>query len=99
MMNYTFSTFQELFDRVPSDRIEDCCAEIGRALSQGKQAIELSLAMAKSMGEIIPSDTTSLAKLPSSFDWHDDGNGEITTNSQGEGQEIELSVISKMKGA
>jgi hypothetical protein len=69
---YKFSTFQQLFDRVPSDKIELCLTEIGAAFAMAKKPLEMA---AEAAGIILDEDVT--LTLPDEFEWIDDGKGEI----------------------
>lgn len=79
---YRFSTFQELVDRVPANRIADCVEELGLVLSKAKLSTEciflLAQFMAKKDGKAFPSELPRIV-LPSEFEWTDDGKGELKT--------------------
>jgi hypothetical protein len=87
MKTYTFSTFQELFDRVPREKIALCLKEFGISLQQAKAAAELiyytAESIAKSEGKEFPPMPISLAEMPSQFEWIDDGKGEISSTLTG----------------
>lgn len=72
---YELRTIHDIFDKVPSDRIQDCCRELGTLLAQTKALSELLEATAESME--ISGDLDF--KLPEFFTWTDDGKGEIDT--------------------
>lgn len=78
---YRFSTFQELLDRVPSNRICDCLDEIGKMLSASKAMMELHFhvmcEMMKKDGLPEPQMSESLLKLPKEIEWIDDGKGNL----------------------
>lgn len=80
---YTFSTFQELVDVVPADKIEICLAEIARVLAQGKAMAMVALQTAKDLaeqnGHIIPNLPDRVVTVPEVINWIDDGKGEVTT--------------------
>ena len=79
---YRFSTFQELVDRVPGERIRDCMEELGTILANAKLSAELvecvAISMAESDGKKIPERAgNSVIKVPGEFVWHDDGKREL----------------------
>lgn len=79
---YSFSNFQELVDRVPSNRISECMRELGIVLGQGKATTELLYAaaqcLAKNDGVDIPDITNGrVIDVPSVIEWVDDGKGEL----------------------
>jgi len=83
---YSFSTFQELIDRVPSDKIELCMTELGKAFAQAKQAVELigmvATDLANANGETllkIPKTPERLIHIPEVIEWIDDDKGIIET--------------------
>ena len=67
---YRFSTFQELLDRVPGDRIQDCMTELGVLLSGVKRVSDLV--------EAALPDNNRKPALPEFFEWIDDGKGKIS---------------------
>lgn len=81
---YTFSTFQELVDRVPGDRIRDCLSELGKVLAMAKLSCELVEGVARNMadsdGVALPAKTERVMVVPDSFDWVDDGKEELTAD-------------------
>ncbi len=83
MTTYKFRTFQELVDRVPSDRIAECLRECGLAFAQGKAMAELvfhtACSIAKDAGKDAPAMPKHLLEVPEKLEWIDDGKGEINT--------------------
>jgi len=77
---YSFSTFQELVDKVPSDKIAECMAEMGQAFAQGKLLTELAIETARAQGKLLGELPERVITLPESFDWMDDGKGEVGVN-------------------
>lgn len=79
---YSFSTFQEMFDRVPSGRIADCLRELGIALQGSKATMELIIEMAKAAakerGKEFPEVPEQIITLPAALEWIDDGNGDVS---------------------
>ena len=69
---YKFSTFQQLFDRVPADKIELCFAEFGAAFAMAKKHLEIA---AEATG--INLDEVLKITIPDELEWIDDGKGEI----------------------
>ena len=78
---YRFSTFQELVDRVPSDRIRDCMEELGTVLATAKLTTQLTYAvacnLAKADGKELPPEPARVIELPPEFEWVDDGKREL----------------------
>lgn len=63
---YELTTIQDIFDKVPTERIQECCRELGLLLAQTK-------AMA---GIAAPTDFS----LVFTIEWTDDGLGDVTTS-------------------
>jgi hypothetical protein len=76
-ITYKFTTFQQLVDRVPADKIEECMMELARVLSAGK----LSCVAVCEMAGISPIPE-QLFLVPDEFEWMDDGKGELIANMQ-----------------
>jgi len=78
---YRFSTFQELVDRVPGDRIRDCMEELGTVLATAKLSTQLTYAvacnLAKADGKELPPEPAQIIVLPPEFEWMDDGKREL----------------------
>ena len=78
---YRFSTFQELVDRVPGDRIRDCMEELGTVLATAKLSTQLAYAvacnLAKADGKELPPEPAQIIKLPQDLEWMDDGKREL----------------------
>jgi hypothetical protein len=80
---YRFSTFQELTDRVPSDRIRDCMEEIGTVIAAAKATVELHYSVARQLAKIegkelpSPEEGEQVIELPPEFEWIDDGKREL----------------------
>lgn len=84
-VTYRFSTFQELFDTVPADRIELCLSEIGKAWAAAKEVIDLEIGLAQTIAQeegITLGKDAIRVKLPAVHEWVDDGKGEITATIQ-----------------
>ena len=83
MTAYKFRTFQELVDRVPSDRIAECLRECGLAFAQGKAMAELvfhtACSIAKDAGKDAPAMPKRVLEVPDELEWIDDGKGQIET--------------------
>jgi hypothetical protein len=88
---YRFKTFQELVDRVPSDKIELCMSEMGQAFAQAKGIVELGYGL---LGVKQPE---SIVKLPDEFGWIDDGKCIVTTHLAVQGQEPFIRVTTETK--
>lgn len=77
-ITYEFSTFRELFDRVPADRIVQCLSEVGIAIEAAKRSHEALQAMSESIAEAEGREPMRFPVfLPNSFKWIDDGKGEL----------------------
>ena len=92
---YKFKTFQELVDRVPSDKIALCMKELGIAFGTAKAMTELVNSVARNMaaaeGETVPPPDVgrSVIRLPEEIEWIDDGLGEIQpTIKRPDGREL-----------
>jgi len=88
---YRFSTFQELVDRVPGDRIRDCMEELGTVLASAKLSTELVAGVARNLaesdGKTLP-NPEQIIVLPPEFEWIDDGKRELEArmvDSKGDG--------------
>ncbi|MDB6117395.1 MAG: hypothetical protein JWO08_1176 [Verrucomicrobiaceae bacterium] len=88
--SYSFSTFQELVDRVPSGRISDCMEELGIMLQSTKAMIEVTvLAAAHLAGRPDYELPAHVMDLPEVLTWTDDGKKEIqSTIKAPEGMEM-----------
>lgn len=83
---YRFSTFQEMFDIVPSDRIQDCLDELGTALATAKASTELIAATAQALSkEPLPKMEV---KLPEFLEWIDDHKQEIESTINLNGNDL-----------
>lgn len=90
---YELSTIKDIFDKVPADRINDCCKELGQMLTQARYQLELVGAAAVALGEEL--DTANAFTFPDSVTWIDDGNGEIEARLvDGDGSPL-LSIVSR----
>ena len=87
MTTYKFSTFQQLVDRVPSDKIAECLREFGIALQQAKATAELVFltaeSLAKEAGKSFPQMPERIVEVPDELQWIDDGKGKIKTTLTG----------------
>ena len=63
--SYKFSSFQEMLEVVPHDRVELCLTELGKALQFANNTIVSKLGF------------YSTPLLPKQLEWVDDGKGEI----------------------
>jgi len=78
-ITYRFSTFQELVDEVPSDRICDCLEELGKVIQTAKATAELIYKVAEDLArkKELPPMPKRIIKLPDALEWIDDGKGEL----------------------
>lgn len=94
---YELTTIADIFDKVPSDRIRDCCRELGMILAQTKALTELMAATAESVGlpDASSHDTVGIA-FP--IVWTDDGKGELVTTVDAGNEEV-LRMETKLAAA
>ena len=82
--SYKFSNFQELVDRVPSDRIAECLREIGIVLAMGKSNAELiynvALHLAEKDGRTLLPIPERVITIPVELAWDDDGKHQLVAN-------------------
>ncbi len=79
-MEYELTTIADIFNKVPTDRIELCCAELGQVLKCTKATAEAMIALADLSG--VPDAKRplhELIKLPLPLVWKDNGLGVIKT--------------------
>ena len=69
---YEFSTFEELFERVPADRMADCLADLAISFFMAKNMMGMISGIDKSMGG---AGFSGLFKMP--LTWTDDNKGSI----------------------
>lgn len=89
--NYDLTTIQDIFDKVPAERIPDCCRELGQVLLQTALMRDLAVACG---AEIIGIQWPLV--------WKDDNKGEIDTAIQAEdetGERRELLRLETRRGA
>lgn len=80
--SYTFATFQELVQRVPTRRIRACLDELASILTSAKAVNEMMVQTAIKQGINVPPDTG--IELPAEgLTWDDDGKGILTANMMG----------------
>lgn len=73
---YELTTIRDIFEKVPADRIQDCCRELGTMLAQSKALSGLLETVGDGIG--LSADDIRL-KRPDTITWVDDGKGELTT--------------------
>ena len=78
--SYNPTTLKDVFEKVPADRIRDCMNELGVMLSQAAYTRDLFLLVAEDQG-LSPESVTP--QLPDSFDWVDDGLGDVSMEVRG----------------
>ena len=90
---YELVTIRDIFEKVPAERIADCCKELGQMLTQARYQLQLVEAAAVALGEVV--DMSEVFKFPASITWADDGKGEIKTSMvDGEGAQL-LSIVAR----
>ena len=72
---YELTTIGDIFDKVPADRIRDCCREIGIILAQTKALHDLCV-------EVAGLERSGKASIGLRWPliWTDDSKGELTTS-------------------
>lgn len=101
--SYRFSTFQELVDIVPADRISDCMTELGEILQAAKATAELTIAVAEDLaradGKKVQKCMSAIT-LPDAFTWRDDGKRELgaTLAIEGRGPFMDVRITNKKGG-
>ena len=87
---YKLTTLQDILDKVPADRIEDCMKELATMFTDAKGLCEVTL---KGQGkEYEAGDIT----LPEFITWIDDGKGDIQAIMEPEdGEGPSIRIISK----
>lgn len=104
---YRFSTFQELVDRVPGDRIRDCMEELGTVLATAKLSTQLTYGVARNLakadGKELPPEPDQPIVLPPEFEWVDDGKRELEArmvDAKGDGLfTVKISPNNEVSGA
>ena len=80
-LTYKFSTFQELVERVPADRIVDCMEELAVVFEQSKISAEVIRNIVDGLselnGETKQTPLSEIIELPKEFSWVDDGKGKL----------------------
>lgn len=90
---YELTTIRDILEKVPVERIADCCKEIGQALIQSRYQLQLVQAAAVALGEEI--DMAEALRFPDSITWTDDDKGEIETGVvDGDGAQL-LSIVAR----
>lgn len=84
-ISYELTTIRDIFEKVPTDRIQDCCRELGTMLAQSKALSDLLEAAGESLDH--PAELVRL-KMPDTVIWTDDGKGELTTTVHCAGEEV-----------
>lgn len=74
--SYKLTTINDIFEKVPADRIATCCAEIGQLLVSMKVTHEGLIRAAKEVGVPV-SEASKAVVLKFPFTWVDDGAGRI----------------------
>lgn len=75
---YELSTFKDIFDNIPSDRVKDCLGEIADIIIQAQNMRNVFLTCAESLGAELDEYTTKSAmEFPQTFVWTDDGKGDL----------------------
>lgn len=76
---YEITTLADIFDKVPADRIADCCRELGQLLSTTKRVMERGIEAGKQIG-IIDKDAkiTAAVALEFPLHWVDDDKQAVT---------------------
>jgi hypothetical protein len=75
---YELSTIKDIFDKVPTDRIDVCLSEIGEGI---KKAQNIRNAMKDIAFSLTGNSENSQAIWPDVSTWIDDGKGDVTVNT------------------
>lgn len=75
MTTYKLRTLRDVFDTIPTDRIQLCMREIADGFIRAKQVCEVLNAAAEALGEPAPE-----FRLPDELEWIDNDEGVITVN-------------------
>jgi hypothetical protein len=73
---YELVTIKDIFDKVPTDRIEDCMKELTQVLMQSKQSKAFTDSLLSDVG-LADLYSISLERIV----WKDDGEGVLTTTT------------------
>lgn len=97
--SYEIRTLKDIYDNVPTDRVDICFQEIHSAIRSAMLTRDLIKDMMAAEGEAVE-DINSIMVYPEVTTWVDDDKGEVgfTLNSA-ENQESLLSVNVKKEGA
>jgi hypothetical protein len=79
--SYELTSIADIFNKVPAERIPDCCAELGKLMSSTKAAAQLMFDHAKASGANV-GDCLMHEVIGFRFPmtWVDDGAGSLETN-------------------
>lgn len=83
---YELTTIQDIFDKVPAERIQDCCSELGQVLAQTSIMRDLAVACG---AEIVGIEWPMV--------WKDDNKGEIDTALQAEDETGERTELLRLE--
>jgi hypothetical protein len=76
-MKYELTTIKDIYDKIPTDRIDDCMKELAFVIEQTLLFRDLFTAIGEASCQKVPPETL---KFPESFEWNDDGKCETTIN-------------------
>lgn len=87
--SYELTTIRDIFDKVPADRIQECCRELGVLLAQTKALTELVGATVEAIGgPALSIPLPQLVGITFPIVWVDDDKGELTTRVGVGGDEV-----------
>lgn len=69
---YRFNSFQDAYEKVPANKLEECFSQIGTMLAAAKNIDEINIELSKTLGV-----AASYSKLPDELGWIDDGKCDI----------------------
>ncbi len=75
---YELSTIKDIFDNVPTDRVDTCLSEIGAAI---KQAQSIRETLKDAAGFMTGNRDNSQAFWPEPCTWIDDNKGDVVVNT------------------
>lgn len=85
-MEYKLTTINDIFDKVPADKIELCCKELGIALSQAAIVRNLVIIGAEAQGITIAKG--DIVTLKDEHVWIDDDKGTVDMTFSCNGIEV-----------
>lgn len=76
-MEYEFTTIKDIFENVPTDKVEQCLKELGIAMTQAKTMNDM---LCETVGALVGEKPDGAVEWPDTCTWVDDDKGEIDLN-------------------